>query len=84
MDLGQPVSFNQVVCRQFENRIQKYKIQYWDGQAWKDAHTGGPMSDCQVDNFPVITAQRVRLLIVNSTATPSIYELEIYANNGAR
>jgi galactosylceramidase len=84
VDLGQPVSFNQVVCRQFENRIQKYKIQYWDGQAWKDAHTGGPMSDCQVDNFPVITAQRVRLLIVNSTATPSIYELEIYANNGAR
>lgn len=78
VDLGQPFAFNQVVCSQFENRIQKYKIQYWDGQAWRDAFTGGPMSKRQLDSFPEVMAQRVRLLIVDSTATPSIYELEVY------
>jgi hypothetical protein len=81
LDLGKPMAFHETICTQFAKRIRDYRIQYWDGHAWIDAFSGGPMSETQRDRFPSVTAQRVRLLVVKSTETVSIYEIEIVGEN---
>jgi galactosylceramidase len=80
INLGQSTCFNRTVIRQFEDRITKYKVQYWDGSQWRDAVAGGSMQAIQRDNFPAVIASKVRLLVVatKDLQTPSIFEFAIY------
>jgi galactosylceramidase len=85
LDFNTPVTFGQARFSQFDNRIQSYKIQYDDNNQWIDAYTGGPMSTTpQTVTFAPVTAGRVRLLVVESTTVPSVYEFELYAPSSIR
>ncbi len=79
VDLGKPVGFNRTVIHQFEERITKYKIQYWDGKAWRDCVVGGPMRATQRDRFPEVTASKVRMLVLATKdgQTPSIFDFAV-------
>ncbi len=80
VDLGRKTRFNKVVLRQFETRIRQYKIQYAEGDTWRDAFAG------QVDGrsawgaeFPPVKSNRVRFYVVSTNGqTPSIHEFEVY------
>ena len=78
--MASPTTFNQVVQRQFDERITRYQIQYWDGGQWVIIPTSGPMSAVQRDRFPAVTASKVRLLVqqTRNGETPSISEFKVY------
>ena len=80
IDLGHPVSFNRTVIRQFDERITKYKIQYWNGGEWRMVVDGRLMHVVQRDDFSTITASKVRILIEETKAvqTPSIFEFGVF------
>ena len=80
INFGQPTTFNQVVQRQFGERITRYQIQYWDGGQWVIIPTSGPMSAVQRDRFPTVTASKVRLVVqqTRNGETPSISEFKVY------
>jgi len=80
IDLEKPTRFNRAVVRPFDGRIEKYKLQYWDGSAWQDAYTGGPMAAVERNTFPVVTGSKVRLLVLQTKGgqTASIFDFALY------
>ncbi len=78
LDLGTAQSFDQAVFRQFEERITRYRVQYWDGTQWADAFRGGPMKSYQCDTFPAVKATKVRFLVEETNGKePSLFEFQI-------
>jgi alpha-L-fucosidase len=84
VDFGTPARFDAVRFTQFEDRITGYRIQAWDGQAWKDAHAGGAPGKERLDRFPAVTGSKVRLLITGSKASTSIWEFEVFGAAAGR
>ncbi|MGO8747510.1 MAG: discoidin domain-containing protein [Thermoguttaceae bacterium] len=80
IDFGRPTRFNRIAVRQLDQRIEKYKIQYWDGAGWRDAHSGATADESWRASFPPVQASRVRLLVVSTrnNITASIYEFGVY------
>jgi hypothetical protein len=78
VDLGKPTRFDAVRLVQFEDRITGYRIQSWDGQAWKDAYTGVAPGKERLDRFPAVTGNKMRLLITGSKSSSSIWEFEVF------
>lgn len=84
IDFGGAVTFNQTILKQDYNRIDGYKIQYWNGSSWIDAYTGGNMGlSPKVDTFNSVTASKIRLYVTAvrddfSYHCPSIWEFEVY------
>ena len=77
-DLGSEQAFNQAAFRQFEERIKKYRIQYWDGTQWADAFRSGPMKGYQCDTFPEVKASKARLLVDETNGKePSLFEFQL-------
>ena len=84
VDFGAVVQFNQTLVKQYGECIQAYRIQYWNGTAWRDAFRGGHMASEQMDVFASVTASRARLLIVASQdGVPSVLEFEVNDNPAA-
>ncbi len=84
VDFGKRTTFNRVCLHQFDNRILKYKIQYWSDNAWKDTYVGGAMGDTATDTFPAVTSNKIRLLVeqTRDNISPSIYEFIVnYVKN---
>jgi len=80
IDLGRPRRFHRAVIRQFDDRITRYKLQYWDGQDWREAFAGGPMGAVLRASFPAVIGTKVRLLVQETRGgqTPSIFSLAVY------
>jgi len=83
MDFGSSKTFSSTRLTEFGDRIQNYKIQYYDG-TWNDASTGSTIGNLisKTDIFGPVTGTKARLYIVNATTTPSIYEFEVYTEAG--
>jgi galactosylceramidase len=87
IDFGAPTTFDTTITRQFRGFIVKYKIQYWDGSEWKDAHTAGKMEDPspKIDTFSPVTANKMRYYITSKSDiynSVSLWELEVYNSAG--
>ncbi|OXU15152.1 discoidin domain-containing protein [Sedimentisphaera salicampi] len=78
LDFGRKVTFNKVKIKEFRERIQGYKLQYYDG-GWKDAFFGGLIGSDKTDIFPAVSSDRMRLYVINALLSPSIYEIEVYS-----
>jgi hypothetical protein len=84
LDFASTISFNKtIVCQGMGQRIVRYRIQYWDGAAWADVVNGKGMAQERCDVFPLVSADRVRLLVeecegTGDGATPTISEFEVY------
>jgi hypothetical protein len=77
VDLGGTYTFGKTVTTEYQTRTASYKIQFWNGSAWKDAFTGTTTGTA---NFTNVTGSKVRLSILSVTGTkgPSVYEFEVY------
>lgn len=83
LDFGDEVTFGQVKLAQYDDRIQGYEIEYYDGSQWADACVGGVLGAQPVMvSFPAVTGTGVRLLVTDATTVPSIWEFEVYATVG--
>jgi hypothetical protein len=78
LDLGAPTAFNTVTLRPFEDRISLYRIQYWSGGEWRDAHAGDHLGAVpQRASFPTVTAERVRFFVISCRASPALAEFQV-------
>ncbi|MCC6443249.1 MAG: alpha-L-fucosidase [Armatimonadetes bacterium] len=81
VDLGKEASFN--VARLEEpvslgQRVQAYRIEAWDGAAWKEINRGTTVGYRKLDRFPTLTARKVRLVIEKSRSGPLIRTFGLY------
>ena len=76
-----PITFNRTLTMEWLNdgqRIQKYSIDVWSGNKWKTVAGAQAIGHEKIDQFPPVTANRVRLNIISSTDAAAIREFQIY------
>jgi alpha-L-fucosidase len=83
VDFGHPIPFDHALTMEWLNdgqHIQKYAIEVWSGsdKAWKRIAGGQAIGHEKIDEFPRVTAQRVRLNILSSTSEAHIREFQLY------
>jgi alpha-L-fucosidase len=76
-----PVTFNRTLTMEWLNdgqHVQKYAIEIYDGKAWKPVAGAEAIGHMKVDTFAPITASRVRLNILSSSAEAHIREFQLF------
>ncbi|HOX36895.1 MAG TPA: alpha-L-fucosidase [Candidatus Brocadiia bacterium] len=81
IELPKAAAFNCAMLREFVptgQRIEKYLLEAWDGQGWKEFARGTTVGYKKLDRFPAVTASRVRLTIIESRDFPTIREIGLF------
>jgi alpha-L-fucosidase len=77
IDLGKPMAFNRVVILEEPwNRVQKFELQIKDGDNWKVFHEGATLGNFS-KTFKTITAQEIRLNILEASNVPTLWEFQL-------
>lgn len=80
-DFPHPVTFNRSLVMEWLNdgqRIEHYRIEAWDGRDWKLLVEGHAIGHKRIDSFAPVTASRVRLNILESSAEAHIREFQLF------
>jgi alpha-L-fucosidase len=81
VDLGAPTAFNVARIQEpvaLGQRVQAYRLDVWDGQAWQTISRGTTVGHKKLDRFETVTAQRVRLVVEQARACPLIAEFGLH------
>ena len=83
VDFDNAVTFDHALTMEWLNdgqHIQKYAIEVWrdSDKQWKTIAEGQAIGHTKIDQFPLVTAQRVRLRILSSTSAAHIREFQLY------
>ncbi|HEX4265128.1 MAG TPA: alpha-L-fucosidase [Verrucomicrobiae bacterium] len=81
VDFAKPTKFNQVIIREYANRVQSFQLQAWDGTTWKTIKKGTTIGASLRLDFPAVTTSRLRLNILSSSDAPSIYMIKVHYVN---
>ncbi len=77
VDLGAPQTFSRVTISEAYDRVRRFELQYADAETWTTFYEGEKIGeDFSVDLDP-ITAQRVRLSILEATEGPTLWEFRL-------
>ncbi len=79
VDLGQDRKISRVIIDEaYEGRIQKFELQAKNGGVWQTILAGETVGRNFNRRFPPVTAQHVRLNILDATEGPTIWEFQLY------
>jgi alpha-L-fucosidase len=83
VDFDKAVTFDHALTMEWLNdgqHIQKYAIEIWSerDKNWKRIAEGQAIGHTKIDQFPLVTAQRVRLEILSSSSEAHIREFQLY------
>jgi alpha-L-fucosidase len=81
LDLGRPVTFSRAAIKQAFpelGRVRKFAIEYLRDGQWIPCYQGGNPGAKLLATFQPVTAQRVRLNILESTDGPTIWEFQLF------
>jgi alpha-L-fucosidase len=83
LDFDEAVTFDHALTMEWLNdgqHIQKYAIEIWSESSmqWKEIAEGQAIGHTKIDQFPAVTAQRVRLRILSSSSEAHIREFQLY------
>src|ERR1035441_9153712 len=83
LSFAKPITFDHAVTMEWLNdgqHIQKYAIEAWNekDRAWKTLAQGQAIGHKKIDQFPAVTAYRVRLNILSSSAEAHIREFQLF------
>ncbi|MCC7475391.1 MAG: alpha-L-fucosidase [Pirellulales bacterium] len=79
IDLGDSKTFRHArIVEAYPNRIQKFELQRQEGTGWKTFYAGSTIGASFVPSFSPVTAQRVRLQVLESTDGPTLWEFQLY------
>lgn len=59
-------------------RIEKFRLDYWDGTSWKEAASGTTVGYKRLLRFNPVTTSKVRLTILASRLNPTLAEFGLY------
>ena len=77
VDLGSPSKFDEVQIDESNRRISKFELQSQTGNGWKTIFAGGKVGASYSKKFPAVTAQHVRLNILEASEGPTINEIRL-------
>ena len=77
VDLGKSATLNKVAISEAFDRVRKFELQYKDGRAWKTFFSGDRIGEDYAKTFEPVTAQVVRLNILEATDGPTIWEFQL-------
>jgi alpha-L-fucosidase len=80
-DFLKPVTFDHaLVMERLDNgqRVRKFTMEAWDGKRWNPFFEGNAIGHKRIARFPAVTAARVRLNILSSTAEAEIREFQLF------
>ena len=63
-------------------RVEKYAIEILKDDKWLSVASGQAIGHKKIDEFPAVTAQRVRLNILSSVGEARIREFQIFSGAG--
>jgi alpha-L-fucosidase len=76
IDLGKPTTLQGVKIEEaIAGRVEKFELQYKEGDAWKTILSGGKLGHFS-RKFPPVTTQHVRLNILEANEGPTIAEIQ--------
>jgi alpha-L-fucosidase len=78
-DLGAEKTFNRVWISEAYDRVRKFELQVKTEDAWRTIHTGTTLGRDYSADFEPVTAQHVRLNILEATDVPTIWEFQLFA-----
>jgi alpha-L-fucosidase len=79
VDLGKAVTFSRVSISEEYGRVRRFELQYKNGETWRTLLQGTRIGDNYSQSFAPVTAQRVRLNILEATDGPTIWEFQLMA-----
>jgi alpha-L-fucosidase len=83
----EPVTFDCSLAMEWLNdgqHVQKYAIEVQEGGKWRRVVEGQAIGHKKIDHFPPVTAQRVRLNLLATSAPAHIREFQIYNTAATR
>ena len=87
MSFDRPVTFDCVLTMEWLNagqHIQKYSIEIYSEGKWTEVARGQAIGHKRVDRFAPVTASRVRLNILSSSAEAHIREFQLFHSRDAQ
>jgi alpha-L-fucosidase len=84
-DAGHTVQFNRVVLGEslaVGQRVEAFEFDIWTGSAWQKVTTATTIGYKRILTFNTVRAQKVRILIQQARAAPSIATFGLYMDNG--
>jgi len=76
-----PVTFDHSLLMEWLNdgqHVESFRIEMWTGRVWKSIVEGRAIGHKRIDTFPSVTASRIRLNILATTAEAHIREFQIF------
>jgi len=80
VDLGKPVTFSRVAIKEAYDRVRRFELQYKEGETWKTFLEGTRIGEDYTKDFDPVTAQLVRLNILEATDGPTLWEFQLLAS----
>lgn len=84
VNLPKPLTFDHALTREWlveGQGVQRYSIEAWQNGAWKTLVSSQAIGHEKIDNFPAVTAQRVRLHILTSAGQARIRRFQLFSLN---
>jgi alpha-L-fucosidase len=81
LDLGRSRTFSRAVILEAYpelKRVRRFALEYWENGAWKACVEGGELGARFTARFAPVTAQRIRLHILESTDGPTVSEFRLF------
>jgi alpha-L-fucosidase len=79
VDLGRPETFSRVAISEAYDRVRRFEIQYRADDRWKTILSGERIGEKYARDFEPVTAQHVRLNILEAADGPTIWEFQLMA-----
>lgn len=78
VNLGAPVTFRRAVIKEAFDRVKSFELQHKAGAAWKTFARGSKIGERREVKFKPVTAQYVRLNIIEATDGPTLWEFQLF------
>ena len=80
VDLGKPMTFSRAsISEAFSPRVQEFELQAKEGDGWKTFYKGTTLGINFQARFAPVTAQFVRLNVLQASDEPTIWEFQLNA-----
>jgi alpha-L-fucosidase len=83
---AKPVTFDHSLVMEWLNdgqHVERFRIEVWTGNGWRPIVAGSAIGHKRIDQFAPVSASRVRLNIVSSSAEAHIREFQIFSIGSA-
>ena len=85
-DFAKPLAFDHTLVMEWLNdgqRVEHFRIEAWTGKDWIPIVEGQAIGHKRIDRFAPVTASRIRLNIVASSAEAHIREFQVFNGTAA-